>query len=355
MDHIRILRRALDITRVYRALWIFGVLLALTTSSSGSGGGGGGGRGGVNYQFDRNTPPFNDLPWLRNFQMPAINWGQIAGIVVALICVVLVLAVIFTILRYVASTALIRMVDGYEATGEKVTVRQGFRLGWSNRSFRNWLARLLIFLAGFVAVILLLLIAAAPLLLWLTRDNTLGVIGTVVTVGLGLLVILALIVFAAGITVLMHLIDRAIVMEDLGVFDGIRRGWHLFIRRLGDVVIMGLIMFGIGLGWTLLMIPVVLLLLLAGAVVGGLPALLVGWIAGLIAGSSFAAFPALIVGVPLVLLVIIIPMLFLGGLFDTYKSSVWTLTYRELLALEAVQPVPAPTPLPPAETEVLPQ
>ena len=39
MNHIKILKRALNITVNYRALWIFGMLLALT-SGSGSGNGG---------------------------------------------------------------------------------------------------------------------------------------------------------------------------------------------------------------------------------------------------------------------------------------------------------------------------
>ena len=39
MDHVKILKRALDTTWRYRALWIFGIILALTTGG-GSGGGG---------------------------------------------------------------------------------------------------------------------------------------------------------------------------------------------------------------------------------------------------------------------------------------------------------------------------
>jgi len=33
-------------------------------------------------------------------------------------------------------------------------------------------------------------------------------------------------------------------------------------------------------------------------------------------------------------LVIVIPTLFLGGLIEVFKSSVWTLTYREVRGLE---------------------
>ena len=34
MDHIKILKRAFNITWVYRALWVFGIILALTTGGN---------------------------------------------------------------------------------------------------------------------------------------------------------------------------------------------------------------------------------------------------------------------------------------------------------------------------------
>jgi hypothetical protein len=35
--------------------------------------------------------------------------------------------------------------------------------------------------------------------------------------------------------------------------------------------------------------------------------------------------------------VVSVPWLFLGGLVEVFKSSVWTLTYRELRALEGLE------------------
>ena len=40
------------------------------------------------------------------------------------------------------------------------------------------------------------------------------------------------------------------------------------------------------------------------------------------------------VGIPTFLLVVVTPLAFLGGLREVFRSNVWTLTYRELLALE---------------------
>jgi hypothetical protein len=39
-----------------------------------------------------------------------------------------------------------------------------------------------------------------------------------------------------------------------------------------------------------------------------------------------------------------VPWLFLGGLMEVFKSSVWTLTYRELRALQSLETEPGPLP-----------
>jgi hypothetical protein len=46
------------------------------------------------------------------------------------------------------------------------------------------------------------------------------------------------------------------------------------------------------------------------------------------------------VGIPIFLLVVGLPILFVGGLVQVFKSSVWTLTYRELQAVEGMRPAP---------------
>src|SRR6185503_980298 len=95
---------------------------------------------------------------------------------------------------------------------------------------------------------------------------------------------------------------RAVVLENLGVIDGIRRGLQRVRQRLGDVVVMGLILFGIGLAWAIVMIPILILLGLAAVVLGGLPALLVGAIVGLFAKDPTPWIVAAVVGVPIFLL-----------------------------------------------------
>jgi hypothetical protein len=71
---------------------------------------------------------------------------------------------------------------------------------------------------------------------------------------------------------------------------------------------------------------------------GGFPALLVGGLASLIFEGPAPWVLAGAVGLPIFILIMAVPSLFLGGLAEVFKSGVWTLTYRELRALESVEP-----------------
>lgn len=341
MNHINILKRSLNITVNYRVLWVFGILLALT---AGGGGGNGGGSGG--NSSNGNQPGFNGQNPFSKFQelSPAIT-NTIIGAAIALACLILILVVAGTIARYVSETALIRMVDEHEKSGEKLGVREGFRLGWSRAAWKMFLMDLLIGLGFLVAFVLLMALAALPLLVWLTKITPLQVIGTILSVSLMLLIIFVTFVVALAVSLIILFARRAVALEDLGVRASIRRGFELVKQHLGDTLLMGVMMFGIGLIWALVTIPIFLALLAVAALFGGLPALLVGSIVGLFTSGSTPWIVAAIVGVPLFLLVLIIPGALFGGWQQVFSSTTWTLTYREALAMDHVKEngeLPAP-------------
>lgn len=332
MDHIKVLKRAFEITWRYRVLWVFGVILALTTGGGGGSGGGGGGNGGSGFPSPGGRPHVPEIP-------PQVV-GILIGIGIALACLIVILIVVATIARYVAETALIRMVDDYEETGEKRSVRQGFRLGWSHTAWRLFLMDLLIGVPVVLAFILLFLMALAPLLLWATKSKVAGVIGTVATIGLVVLIVLLAIAVGVVLSLLKHFFRRVCALEELGVIESIRQGYTVVRQHLKDVGIMWLIMVGLGLGWIIVMIPVTILLLVVGVMLGGFPALLVGGLASLVFKGAAPWILAGAVGLPIFILVMAVPGLFLGGLAEVFKSSVWTLTYRELRALEDLGELP---------------
>lgn len=342
MDHIKVLKRAWEITWRYRVLWIFGIILALTTAR------GGGGNNGGQAQYNANGEDFS-LPGGR-FHIPEITPQVVSTLVaigIGLACMIVLLIVVATIARYVAETALIRMVDDYEETGEKRSVRQGFRMGWSRTALRLFLIDLLTGLPLALAFILLFVLTAGlviPSVMAIDAHNvTIGVIGIVAATGFFFLGLFLLILVSVVLSLLRKFFWRACALEELGVIEALRQGFGVVRHHWQDVLVMWLIMIGVGIGWiiamiaiTIVLFPVILLLILVGGVLGGLPALLVGGLASLFFDGAVPWILAAVIGGPIFILVVAAPWIFLGGLMEVFKSSTWTLTYRELRALEGL-------------------
>jgi hypothetical protein len=345
MDHGKVLGRAWQILWRYRVLWVFGVIVALCaagTSGNPNFNFGGGGRGAEQASLPRWNPwqgwsPGEILPQVAA-ALTAVA-ALILAVVAALCCLFIIVTVAKVIFLYVGETALIRMVDHYEETGEKKGVRQGFRLGWSRTALRLFIIDLLTRVPGFIAVLLLVLVGVGVFGLFvLVRDGVvLKIIGTVAGIGVAFLVILAAIVLALAISFVRPLIFRVCALGEQGVIDSFRVGFNFIKTHLGDTAIMWLIMIGLQIGWVIVMIPVVVILAVLGAAVGLVAGLSVGGLTALVAHGAVPWIAGFVVGIPLFLLIMVPPLVFLGGLAEVYKSSVWTLTYRELRALEEVK------------------
>lgn len=338
MDHIKILKRAFEVSRTYHVLWIFGFLLALT----------GAGRGNSsNVQI----PSSESSNWTRPFLAPGESGfpyhlgrffphlsSQLAGMLIAasigLVCLVLLLVVVSTIVRYVSETALIRLVDNHESSGEKASFRLGWKMGWSRSAFDIFLIDLLIGIAVTVVFLVLIGMALVPMLVWLIDNTILRVLGTAATIGLGILVFFLAIVVGILIALIVQFIRRACILEQRSVFESMRRGYDLARQRLLDVFLMGVFLFVIGLGVTIVMIPVMVILLIAGVIIAGLPALMIGAVVRMFMDGATPWILAALFGLPIFMLILTIPTAFLGGLVQVFSSSTWTLTFRELTTLE---------------------
>jgi hypothetical protein len=336
MDHIKILSRAWTITWRNKALWLFGFLLVLA-GGAGARGNANPGAGGSGYQFNG-----SDIPRIGG-AVPNIDWGVVLTIFLIAIAVAVLLAVIMVILRYVVETSLIAGVDEIESTEAALTVRRGFRLGWSRGALRLFLIDLIIGLPLVVVFIVLFLLAASPFLLWAVQaPGYIHALATVIGIGLVLLVGLLLIAVAIFISLIMPYIQRCAVLGKQGVLDSIRQGFQLVRASFLDTGLMYLLLAGIRFVWGLLMIPVAILIVglatLIGLFVGGVPGLLTF----ALAHSEIAAA---VVGAPLFLIVFVLGILLLtavAGVFEVYVSSAWTLTYREVVARRQAAPPALP-------------
>ncbi|MBE7551577.1 MAG: hypothetical protein HS126_10945 [Anaerolineales bacterium] len=313
MRHTDILKQAFRITWRYRPLWLFGFLLALC-----GGGSGGGGGGNFNFSSGGGEGDFGNLP-----NIPEIDPNLVIAVVVGFICLILLLAVVGVVVQQVTRTALIGMVRQIKDT-EAVTVRDGWRFGWSNRAWRIFLLSLLIGIPATILTIGLILLALSPLLL-LFLDNTAStVLSIMLTVFACIFVFILLIIVGVILAPIQELAWRRIALDQRGVIDGLREAVTLIRQRLKDVAIIWLLMFGVGLVWGIGSLIVVLpVSLIAAALLGGIPA-------GLVYLISQSGWGAAIAGVPLALLALIVVSSAANGLYLIYQSAVWTLAYLEL-------------------------
>jgi hypothetical protein len=150
------------------------------------------------------------------------------------------------------------------------------------------------------------------------------------------------IVAATAVSVLKRRSHQACALEGLGVAGAIRKGSWALRQHLKDAGLMWLITFGLRLGWSVAMVPVVLMLVGAGVMMGSLPALAAGGLAGLTTTADTPVFVALALGLPIFLLVLVGPLALLRGLREVFVSCLWTLTYQELQSLESAESEPLP-------------
>ena len=165
----------------------------------------------------------------------------------------------------------------------------------------------------------------------------LGVIFIIAAVGLFFLFIFLSIIVGAAVELLKPFFQRACVLEGKSVGESLVRSIDIMRRHFAwDVAIMWLIVIGLNIAWIIVMFFVGLLLLLVALIVAAVPALIVGglvalifnWIPGLIAGG--------VVGFVIFAILMFVTTTLLQGLRMTFLSTLWTLTYRELLAIEGL-------------------
>lgn len=336
MDHANILKRSWTIMWEYRALWIFGVLLALSGGSNFSGV-----NNSINYRSSSNrgfkfpgTQEFSrQLDQLSRQLKGAITpqfWNTVMWVVLAVIIFFLLLSILFAIGRYVSQVAIIRMVDEHENLQKKVGWKEGFRMGWSRSAWRLFLINLLIFAPLIVIVLLLFGCAAIPAIVGSTAGKSIATFGVIATIGLIFPVIFLIIILNVAISLFIEMINRECVLQEAGVTASIRQGWDIVHRNFMNILGLWLILVGIRIAYFIASIPIALLLMGVGALLGGGIGVTLHAILQAIAGSSSGWAPAAIVGSLIFIIVVGLPLLFLGGLRETYLSTTWTLAYRQL-------------------------
>jgi len=377
MDYGRVLKHSWHMVTRYRALWIFGIVLGLVTFSwqmvlLGSLDDGNQYPQGIVITTMDGETFYDALQRTMQEELDgaeeeiAIAFGELDQLfgrelgrrfVVDFVTVLAVLGAAFVVMlivtkiaRYVSEAALIRMVGDYEDTGERRGVWRGLRLGLSRTAWRFFLIDLAIDIPVILVFMLLFALTFTPLVFGIRGSTPATVIvGSLLTGGLFVAAISLVVVAGALLSVLKRFFRQACALECLGVIASIRRGWAVVRRKPVDVLVMWLIMLGVALGWSvvitlsfLVLFPLLILFTGLGGVASALPAYLVFLLSSLVFEGALPVLLAVMVGLPIFVLVMLAPWLCLDGLMEVFKSSAWTLTYRELRAAEDAQPAQVP-------------
>src|SRR5215216_2730383 len=356
IDPVKILQRAWHILWNYRTLWIFGLILALvaggTASSHGS-------NNGMQWRKDgnHNPPPTHQSmqEFFRDFNhqkdklfQEGIPQAGITGealtaflwTVGVFVLFMLLVAIVMAIAYYVSVTAVIRMVDEYENTGTKMTLRQGFGLGWSRTAWRLFLINLIVNLPA-IALVLVLLIAGTAIYFAVVNGHAnFAAFSVVSTIALVFITIFVVVILTILLHVLRNFFWRICVLENAGVRESLQRGFAMVLENWKNVGLMWLVMIGLGIVWAvasiiliIVTIPVVIVTAVIAILVAVLPFLL---LVGLFSTFLSGVLPWIAAGLfvaPLFFILAFSPWLLLGSWQTVYTSTVWTLTYREIKAL----------------------
>ena len=293
-----VLTRAWQITWKYKVLWIFGILAGCT--NGGGGGSGGGGNSGYSMgQSDQNLPP--ELKQFSHQMENFVDWvaDNLWLFIAIIVLVILVLMVISIFLGTIGRIGLIKGSYEAEQGAEKLVFGELF----STSIPYFWRVFGLSFLIG-----LAFLLIFVPF----------SLIG-VFTAGIGFICLLPLICLLIPVGIVVGIVieqaNRAIVLENLSMFDGLKRGWEVAKSNVGPILVMALILFGIG-----LVLGIVIALPIFLIVFPTIFAFAMG------RGQSFT--PLYIAGACCCLYIPVAWLL--NGIVTTFTQSAWTLTYMRL-------------------------
>ena len=299
-----VLTRAWQIVWKHKVLWIFGIL---ASCARGGGGGSSGGGGNSGYQTGSGDSPFSGDKIERVMNQVGTFLENNWWIIIAVIVGIFLLSFVFYFLGMMGRIALIKGVSQADKGAESLS----FGELWAESMPFFWRVFGLNFLIGLAFLVLFI-----PLVLF-----------GIVTAGIGFLCLIPLLCIMVPLSwVVMAIIEQAqnaIVLEDLNMLDGFKRGWEIVKANAVPIIIIMLIL-GIGSGIIGVIIALPIIIAVVPAVIGmavSQQTLTPFYIA---AACCVAYFPVL---------------LFFNGVLTAYIQASWTLTYLRLVKPKEEAPV----------------
>ena len=297
MDYIGIMKKSYQISIKNKFLWIFGILAG--------GYGGFQGWGGSFNSFNSGNTDRGKIDKIFNSFDFNTFWGNYGGLIITLIGLFVLIGIIFAVLGIISQGALIGSVAKIDSE-EKANFKIGFRVGWHHfwRVFALGLVYGLIVFASLIILIVPIVIFAT------THLVPLAVVW-------GILVFLACLFLWVVMGIISPFSLRFLILKESGIIESIREAWWLLRHNFGHIIIMYLLLMAVGIAVGIgLVIAIVLVLAILVLIGLGL------WL--------LSPIPAIIFAIVAGICFMVAIMIF-SGAYNTFTSSVITLTYRDLV------------------------
>jgi hypothetical protein len=281
----------------------------------------------INYQMDGSE--FQNMPFIAT-PFASTDLAEILPVIGAMaagaLCFAIILGIALWVLRLTAEAGMIDAASRLDA-GQKSTFGEAMRAGWSK--IWNMIALdLLVFGAVFLTImffIFLVVLTAGGSAAAFAGGASSGEDFWAPLAGLGIGLIGLICCMVCGLIILFILIGvittftrRAIVLEDRGVVEAIKRAWEIIRANLGEVIILLILFFALS----------IIVGLVTAAVALPIGALAVAPSAArLFAGEALSALDVILMVIGGLALIVIIAAI--RSIYTAFESSAYTLAFQE--------------------------
>jgi hypothetical protein len=311
-----ILTRSWQIAWKHRVLWIFGILASC--GRGGSSFNGSGSQGDVGFDTPADLPP-----QLRQFlQTLQENLTTFIVITVAVVCIIWIVTIF---LSTIGKIGLIRGTSQIDGGMDGLIFGQLF----SESMPYFWRIFGVSLLLGLPVIIIVMVLAAGLALFAVSASSgsDAAAVGGIALVPILIGCICILIPLMFVIHMITRQAENAIVLENMNVLPALSKGWDIFRKNLGPIIIMAIILAVINFAAGLIIAIPIIIVVLPAAIAFAF-------------GEAQNGTPLAIAGVCLCLYIPI--LLLLNGIAIAYTESAWTLTYLRLTRVQDDQLIPLP-------------
>lgn len=287
--YMEILKRAGKIVWESKFLLWFGVLMALGSPGSFNIGG-------------------NENDWGEKGETARKFLGTHWQIVLVISFVLFLIGIALFLLSLLGKAGLVNSVQNIEKNQPA-----DFKTGWKSAKPNLWKLFGLSILTG-LAVFAILLVLGVPVAYLIFQKSWIG------AVVVGLLAIAIFIPLAIVVSLTKLFAEFYIILSKLRILSAVEAGYNLLSQNFLKTIIFGLLLFAISVAAGIILIPVAAIVLL----------ILVP------AGILFWALNKIVFGIFLgiAIFLFLAALLFVSSIFITFKTTAWTLFFREIAKVE---------------------